>query len=134
MKKIAVDLDGTLAYYVSGQYPEIGEPIDVMYARVNEWLEEGHEVVIFTARASNGRKDIDQVKHWLKKYGLDELEVSCIKTTDIDEFWDDKAVQVIPNTGECIGNEKVQESAACRLDMKSAKPLTLIQELEKDKP
>jgi hydroxymethylpyrimidine pyrophosphatase-like HAD family hydrolase len=134
MKKIAVDLDGTLAHYKDGQYPEIGEPVEAMLTRVTNWLDDGHEVIIFTARASiDGRNDIEQIEHWLKKHGIGGLEITCIKTTDIDEFWDDKAVQVIPNTGQCIGNERLQESYATQLDMKSARRTNMFHELEKDR-
>ena len=61
-QKIAVDLDGTLAHYESGQYPEIGDPIEPMMVRVHKWLDEGQEVIIFTARASHGERDIKLVK------------------------------------------------------------------------
>jgi len=135
-QKIAVDLDGTLAHYESGQYPEIGDPVEPMMARVHKWIEEGHEVIIFTARASNGDRDIKLVKAWLNKHGIGDLEVTATKTTDIDVFWDDKAVQVIPNTGKCVANEEYQESCATKLPAikghDGTHPLDLFRELEND--
>lgn len=135
-QKIAVDLDGTLAHYESGQYPEIGGPIEPMMARVHKWIEEGHEVIIFTARASHGERDIKLVQAWLDKHGVGDLEVTATKTPDIDVFWDDKAVQVIPNTGKCIANEEYQESCATKLPATArdgtSRPLDLFREIEND--
>ena len=49
---IGVDLDGTLAHYGGWVEPErIGQPIAPMVARIKEWLGQGIEVRIFTARA-----------------------------------------------------------------------------------
>lgn len=48
---IGVDLDGTLATYdgwVSADH--VGEPVPAMVERVQQWLAEGREVRIFTAR------------------------------------------------------------------------------------
>lgn len=48
---IGVDLDGTLAEYDGWKGPShIGKPIEPMVARVKEWLKEGKDVRIFTAR------------------------------------------------------------------------------------
>jgi len=52
---IAVDLDGTLAYYDSNRglsLDYIGPPITSMLVRVLGWLREGKTVKIFTARAA----------------------------------------------------------------------------------
>jgi len=46
---IGVDLDGTLALTVSNTR-EIGAPIVPMLARVHDWLDQGLEVRIVTAR------------------------------------------------------------------------------------
>ena len=62
-KMIGVDLDGTLAYWDTpmDQYDPmiIGSPIHAMVERVKIWLEQGHEVVIFTARVYP-KKNIDR--------------------------------------------------------------------------
>lgn len=50
-KWIGVDLNGTLALYTTGDYRTIGDPIEPMVARVKQWIKDGHEVRIFTARA-----------------------------------------------------------------------------------
>src|SRR5690349_18780615 len=52
---IGVDLDGTLAEYHGWKGVEhIGPPIPEMVARVKQWLAEGRDVRIFTARCSEG--------------------------------------------------------------------------------
>jgi len=110
---IGVDLDGTLARYESGQYPEIGEPIEPMVQRVLKWLKDGQEVRILTARAAHGEEDIERVATWLTDVaGLPRLQVTCSKDPDMDVLWDDKAIQVKPNTGEPIVDENLQESLA----------------------
>ncbi len=104
---IAVDLDGTLAYYDGFKGPDIiGEPIPEMVERVLRWVAEDRKVVIFTARMSHpddGDECAEAVKRWLKQHGLPDLEVTCTKDYRILEFWDDRAVQVETNTGRVIG-------------------------------
>lgn len=105
---IAVDLDKTLAYYESGQWPEIGEPIQPMLDRVKRWREQGIEVRIFTARASDDSQ-IYLIREWLIKHGIGDLAITNKKDLEMDEIWDDKAVQIIPNTGQPILDEKYQD-------------------------
>lgn len=98
---IGVDLDGTLAYYSGWRgLNHVGKPIPVMLARVKHWLEEGYVVKIFTARASEGEKGILPVKKWLVENGLPDLEVTNQKDFAMVELWDDRAVQVVANTGK----------------------------------
>lgn len=110
---IGVDLDGTLAEYQSGQWPEIGEPIQPMLDRVFKWLEDGEEVRILTARAAHGDSEVERVTKWLVDVaGLPRLQVTAMKDPDMDVLWDDKAIQVKPNTGEPIVDAELQESYA----------------------
>lgn len=96
---VAVDLDGTLAEYHNTWGAPIGKPIFKMLTRIYKWKAEGKRVVIFTARAEVPEQ-IPIVKAWLEPLGLEDLEITNRKTLDIVEFWDDRAIQVIPNTGE----------------------------------
>lgn len=97
---IGVDLDGTLAFYDSWRgFEHIGEPVPVMMARVRHWLNSGYHVKIFTARASNPEKGIPPVVRWLEKNGLPPLEVTNCKDFGMIELWDDRAVQVVYNSG-----------------------------------
>jgi hypothetical protein len=99
---IGVDLDGTLAYYDGWKGPEhIGDPIPAMLSRVRAWIAQGREVRIFTARASVP----DQVPHvveWCKQHIGVALQVTNTKDFGMVELWDDRCVQVRPNTGEPV--------------------------------
>lgn len=102
MGYIAVDLDGTLARYDTWEGVEhIGEPIQPMLDRVKGWLKEGKTVKIFTARASMPGHE-KPIQEWLEKHGIGGLEITNAKDFDMVELWDDRAVQVVPNTGETI--------------------------------
>ncbi len=101
---IACDLDGTLAYYDGLKGPEyIGKPIPLMLERVQRWLEMGYTVKIFTARASDP-KQIPIIQKWLAEVGLPELEITNVKDYQMQTLWDDRCIQVIPNTGLAVTN------------------------------
>lgn len=102
---IAVDLDGTLAEYFNTWGAPIGKPVLKMLTRIYEWKAAGKRVVIFTARAEVPEQ-IPIVRAWLEPLGLGDMEITNRKTLDIIEFWDDRAVQVIPNTGERADGKK----------------------------
>ncbi len=108
---IAVDLDKTLAFYKSGYYLTfgplyIGDPIPKMVARVKKWLREGITVRIYTARVAEAPENhtldevIRAIENWCLLHIGEILEITCTKTPDIDEFWDDKGIGIIENTGE----------------------------------
>jgi hypothetical protein len=127
---IGVDLDGTLAMYDHWRGIEhIGAPIPAMVDRVQQWLANGQEVKIFTARVDGGEvalamgdkngeahRDIPEVERhiraWCLKHIGRELPVTCKKDYGMVELWDDRAVQVIPNTGRTIADELASERAA----------------------
>ena len=101
---IGVDFDGTLAMYDSWKGANhAGKPIDLMVRRVKIWLENGKKVKIFTARADETRLDykenIQTVKKWcLEVFGI-ELEITNRKDMTMIQLWDDRAIQLIENTG-----------------------------------
>lgn len=100
---IGVDLDGTLAEYnYHWKGPEhIGAPIPAMVERVKKWMSEGKQVKIFTARASDPNA-IPIIEKWLEENGIGGLEITNVKDYTMEELWDDRVIQVIPNTGEPI--------------------------------
>lgn len=103
---IGVDLDGTLAQWQAGHDSRhIGPPVEAMLARVKRWVSMGIEVRIFTARASV-ESHIPPVQEWLKEHGLEGLQVTNVKDYRMLQLWDDRAIQVIPNTGELFKNSK----------------------------
>jgi hypothetical protein len=99
-----VDFDGTLAEY-DGDYSSyrIGRPISLMLNRVQRWLAQGEDVRIVTARVATTNPNAIQnkklIQAWLKTYLGTELVITSEKDPWMDELWDDKAVQVISNTG-----------------------------------
>jgi hypothetical protein len=127
---IGVDLDGTLAFYNGWKGPEhIGEPIPLMLDRVKRWLTEGRDVRIFTARVDGGTvalsmgdpagehvRDVTRVKsyieQWCQKHLGQALPITCQKDYGMIELWDDRCIQVIPNTGRTIADELESERAA----------------------
>lgn len=105
---IGVDLDGTLAEYDGWKGADhIGAPVDRMVRRVRSWLEEGRDVRIFTARAYVGEADDpgpsehvkEVIRAWCVEHVGVELPITFQKDYGMVELWDDRAVQVIPNTG-----------------------------------
>jgi hypothetical protein len=107
---IAVDLDATLAHYDGWKGPDhIGAPIPAMVERVKRWRAEGIEVRIFTARIWGGgdQRDVEQVRaaieRWCAEHIGEVLPVTNVKDWSMRELWDDRCVQVAPNTGEPVG-------------------------------
>lgn len=99
---IGIDLDGTLAYYDEWRGVEyIGEPIKPMLNFVNNLLDDGKKVKIFTARATDS-KSIPYIREWLNKNNLPELEITNVKDLGMIMLYDDRCRQVVCNSGEII--------------------------------
>jgi len=96
---VGFDLDGTLAHDSGWKGPQhIGPPIPEMMQRLQKLVQEGQRVKIFTARACVPQ-NIPPVKEWLRAQGLPDLEVTCTKDFEMLYCYDDRAVEVITNTG-----------------------------------
>ena len=96
-KWIGVDLDGTLAKH-DGKLGEIGSAIPSMVERVEKWIDDGHEVRIFTARAESALERI-KVKKWLSDNDLPDLAITNKKDWKMLELYDDRAIRVEHNKG-----------------------------------
>ena len=110
---VGVDLDGTLAEYKGwkGIY-HIGEPIPSIVAYVQELIESGIEVKIFTARCQEGLPAINAVKIWaLRNIGYD-LDVTDKKDFSMVFMIDDRAVAVEKNTGKFLNTPPTSETIA----------------------
>jgi len=121
-----VDFDGTLVHYEKWQgATHVGAPVPLMVERVKKWLDEGKDVRIFTARVYPlmtvmPNDNIDQVlsrfeevtsRHveatqavlaiqtWCKEHLEKVLPITCVKDYGLVELWDDRAIQIIKNTG-----------------------------------
>lgn len=109
---IAVDLDGTLAHYDGWRgVRHIGEPIPEVVARVKEARRRGIRVWIFTARVDRlTHTDVDValaigvIEAWCRTHIGEALPVTSIKRRDFSEIWDDRAVQIVRNTGCAVGS------------------------------
>jgi len=117
MGYIAVDFDRTLAVYDHYEGPDkLGEPIPKMVKRVKKWLAEGKEVKIMTARVSHFNHNTDEIQKarlaiqkWCIKHLGEPLDVTCEKDYEMIELWDDRAVGVIPNTGERVDGKEDED-------------------------
>lgn len=114
---IGVDLDGTLAKYEGWQgFAHIGEPVPAMVARVKDWLAKGMTVKVFTARVGPSKdvNDAIRAREAIEKWCLEHigavLPITATKDFAMVELWDDRCVQVIPNTG--VSFRDIAERAA----------------------
>lgn len=108
---IGFDLDGTLAYYEHGSFPEIGEPIPESVELVKMLLAKGHQVKIVTARVGpQDRQDDEDVIYdqkllicnWCIKHIGQTLEVTHSKDFSMWFLVDDRCVAVLSNRGALI--------------------------------
>lgn len=116
---IGVDLDGTLAHYEGWQgVSDIGEPIIPMLDRVKQWLADGKNVKIFTARMhghgmpliGGGVADVKSpIEEWCIKHIGQKLEVTNCKDFGMIELWDDRCIQVESNTGIPVASCKARK-------------------------
>ncbi len=102
---VGVDLDGTLSRddadgHFLPPYP-LGEPIPEMLEMVKSLMAAGITVKIFSARACEP-ENIPIVQQWAERHGLGRLEVTNQKDYDLIRFYDDRAIQMLPNQGLCL--------------------------------
>ena len=95
MKKIAIDIDGTLTY---GDHSLINylamRPNWKVIGKINELHRLGHEIIIYTSRP---RQEHHHLIEWLEEHGIefDHLECGKLKADyyvdanalDVNEFW-----------------------------------------------
>lgn len=89
--------------------------IPLMVARVKAWLAKGEEVRILTARAhEDGRgpythaEVVAQIEAWCLEHIGSILPVTNKKDYGMIDFWDDRARQVMPNTGILVGGRRFE--------------------------
>lgn len=110
---IGVDFDGTLAFYDHWRgCDHCGDPIAPMVERVKQWLAEGRNVRIVTARVyaphnKPGRQreaaaSLVAIQNWCHEQFGTLLPVTCVKDFAMIELWDDRCVQVEKNTGRRV--------------------------------
>ena len=127
------DLDGTLAHYdkwVSAHH--IGNPIPEMIKKIRNHLDRGEKVKIFTARVNTDDVDGDPenqsirkaIQDWCLKHIGMILPITCVKDYKMISLYDDRAIQIIPNTGrslhEHLSNEYVLVKASNLIAIRDA--------------
>lgn len=138
---IGVDLDGTMFTYNEWVgWNVFGEPIKPMIDRVKAWIAAEVEVRIVTARVGlpevydgkyipsgkaysvcritgqnfSDRMMVHAIWDHLEKHGLPHFPVQCYKDVNMIELWDDRAVQVVANTGRTLSEEHEVEISALK--------------------
>lgn len=111
---IGVDLDGTIAEY-HGWSDHIGPPIPAMIDRVKQWLAEGEDVRILTARGTgagsrHNAEQLNNIVMWCKSQFGQALKVTDRKDMHMTALYDDRAVSVQFNTGRLLspGHDSLQ--------------------------
>jgi hypothetical protein len=96
---ILVDLDGTLAVFHS--LYDIGEPIEEMCWRVREWLRDGKDVRIFTARVAGPDAETQRlmIEEWTRDMFGRTLPVTNAKDGQTEAIYDNIAFRVEKDTG-----------------------------------
>ena len=102
-----IDLDGTLAVHEfdSSHPTHLGPPVEKMLGRVKEFLSEGWEVKIMTARVASSQPEEQRaaqhsaIRAWCKKHVGVALEATAEKDFNMIDLWDDRAVQIVRDTG-----------------------------------
>ena len=128
---VGVDLDGVLVEWDPKYLPGLGPPIIHGITLVRRLLAAGKEVRIFTARiqpspgdpewwAEIRRLGFDALEPWvasqiamIDKFCIDHfqttLRITASKDWRMTTCYDDRSVQMIPNTGESLGEIAAQE-------------------------
>lgn len=103
---IACDLDGTLAEYDGWKgVAHIGPEVPSVLRALKQAQEEGAEIWIHTARVSSdedAQPASYYIQDWLKGIELNVAGITATKHKFFTEFWDDRAIQVIRNSGEFV--------------------------------
>ena len=100
-KKIYVfDIDGTLVTDTNSDYTK-AKPILSVIQRVNQLFDEGHKIILMTARGASSKIDHSELtKKQMKEFGVKFHELIMNQKPTADFFVDDKAINVKDWLGE----------------------------------
>ena len=92
--KYCIDIDGTICTNTCGKYEE-AEPIPEAIAKVNALYDEGHSIILFTARGTTTQIDWratteKQLNQWKVKY-----HKLIFGKPEADIFIDDRAISAV---------------------------------------
>lgn len=88
---ICVDFDGVIHDYESGTYPKMGLPKDGAQHALQELIDKGYRVVVFTARADTKEHAV-HVREWLDYYDVPYHDVTALKVPAL-VYIDDRAIR-----------------------------------------
>ena len=111
---VGVDLDGTLAKWEKWCSPdEVGKPINAMVRRIKKLRLLGYRVKILTARATPpcDPGTINAIQDWCESVFGERFEVTHAKDYDLKWFYDDRAVEIVNNTGELATQKAFKHGA-----------------------
>ena len=92
--KYAFDIDNTLVHTLDSDY-ENSKPIQHRIDRVNRLYDEGHTIMLFTARGmASGRDLYEFTAKQMHDFGVKHHRIIMGKP-DVDLFVDDKAISVV---------------------------------------
>lgn len=121
---IGFDLDGTLAEYEGWSGIEhIGKPVKRMCDLAKKLHNDGKIIKIFTARVAprKDKSDVGKAKACIEKWCEENLgfvpPITYEKDALMETLYDDRAVQVIPNTGI-----EIEEAARQAVEHKPGAP------------
>lgn len=92
--KYCFDIDDTLLKY-HGDYT-LSTPIQSRIDRVNRLYEDGHRIILMTARGKSSGKDYsDLTKQQMQEFGIKHHELIMNQKPNADLFIDDKGINVV---------------------------------------
>tara|TARA_Y100000389_G_scaffold45058_1_gene39843 strand:+ start:856 stop:1227 length:372 start_codon:yes stop_codon:yes gene_type:complete len=110
--KICFDIDGVICKTYKSNYAQ-SKPIKSNIKKINQFYENGHKIIIFTARYMGRSKDDEKVafkkgynitSKQLKKWGV-KFHVLKMGKPSFDLIIDDKAIFFKKNWSNLIDNE-----------------------------
>ena len=129
------DLDGTLAEYNGWKgIDHIGKPIKPMCDLIKKLHSDGKRVKILTARVAPRKdgEDATLARQYIRKWCVENLgfvpDITHEKDSCMEELYDDRAVQVIPNKGIPV----VEAAQSIADGKKDGAAKALIEYLEQD--
>lgn len=94
MSTYVFDIDGTIVTNTFGKY-ENAKPIEKAIDKLNSLYDEGHKIILMTARGATSKKDYTEfTRNQMQEFGVKFHELIMNQKPSADFFIDDKAINV----------------------------------------
>lgn len=94
MSTYVFDIDGTLVTETAGNYPS-ARPIEPAIKKLNELYDQGHIIILMTARGMTSKIDYTEFTiEQMKEFGVKFHELIMNSKPKADYYIDDKAINV----------------------------------------